>query len=78
MQPSYDSVNCTLEPDPAISGGVLNNQADNCKNDLSYFNTTTKTWNCPWDVNSLSSWLKTDGTKIDVNTNLAPSSTGLY
>ncbi len=53
MQPSYNSVNCTLKPDPAISGGVLNNQADNCKNDLSYFNTTTKKWNCPWDVNSL-------------------------
>jgi hypothetical protein len=68
-----------LEPDPYFIGGVLYNPwADNCKHNLVYFNATTKTWNCPWDVNSLSNWLTTDGIKIVVDTSLAPASVAVY
>jgi hypothetical protein len=53
LQPSYDSVSCTLEPDPYFNY-LLWNEAINCNNTLAYFDSTNKTWNCPWDVNSLS------------------------
>jgi hypothetical protein len=78
LQPSYDSVNCILEPDPDFNGGAISSSTLDCANDLSYYNSATQTWNCPWDVNSLSSWLTTDGIKIVVDTNLAPESTTVY
>jgi hypothetical protein len=78
LQPSYDPVSCTLEPDPIFYGGALDNSAVNCNNDLVKFNTATKTWDCTWDVNSKSNWLTTDGTKIVVDTNLAPASKTIY
>ena len=54
LQPSYDSVNCMLEPDPEFNGGLIYTYGVNCNCDLTKFNYSTKTWNCTWDVNSLS------------------------
>ena len=54
MQPSYDSGNCMLEPDPEFNGGSIYTYGGNCNRDLTKFNYSTKTWNCTWDVNSLS------------------------
>jgi hypothetical protein len=71
-------VSCILEPDPYIWGGSLSNSAYNCNNNLNYFDSTNKTWNCPWDVNSKSNWLATDGTKIVVDTSKATASTTVY
>ena len=67
-----------LEPDPDFVGGDLTSNVTDCNHDITYFDSTTKTWTCPWDVNSKSNWLTTDGTKIVVNTNLAPASTIRY
>jgi hypothetical protein len=67
-----------LEPDPDFFGDVLATSAIDCNNDLAYFDAATKTWNCPWVVNSKSNWLTTDGYKIVVDTMLAPSSTTIY
>jgi hypothetical protein len=67
-----------LEPDPDFSGGAIYTSFRDCSNNLTYFNSTTKTWNCPWDVNSKSNWLTTDGYKITIDTNLAPASTTRY
>jgi hypothetical protein len=67
-----------LEPDLYFSSGKLNNPGINCNNNLTYFDADTKTWNCPWDVNSKSNWLITDGTQIIIDTSLAPSSTTKY
>jgi hypothetical protein len=78
LQPSYDSESCTLEPDPEFIGGALSNSYVNCNNNLAYYNSATKIWNCPWDVNSKSNWLTTDGNKIVVETSLAPASTTIY
>ncbi len=69
-----------LEPNPYFSGGAIyTSQAKNCNHEISqYFNSTTKTWKCPWDVNSKSNWLTTDGTKIVVDASLATASTTRY
>jgi hypothetical protein len=68
-----------LEPYPYFySGALATYEAVNCNNDLAYYNTATKTWNCSWDVNSKSDWLTTDGTKIVVDTSKATASTTLY
>jgi hypothetical protein len=64
-----------LEPDPNFSGGVLQTTVLDCNHDITYYNAATKTWNCLWDVNSKSNWLTTDGYKIVVDTNLAPTFT---
>ncbi len=69
-----------LEPDPYFYGGAISTSFTvNCNHNLTqYFDSATKTWNCPWDVNSKSNWLTTDGTKLVVDTNLAPASTTWY
>jgi hypothetical protein len=66
-----------LEPNPDFYASLYTIAID-CNHEISYFDTVTKTWTCPWDVNSKSNWLTTDGTKIVVNTNLAPASTIRY
>jgi hypothetical protein len=78
LQPSYDLLSCTLEPALYFYGGALYNSAINCNNNLTYFDAATKTWDCPWDVNSKSNWLTTDGTKIVIDTSKAPASTTIY
>ncbi len=79
MRPSYDSQKCVLEPDPDFNdGGAFYTNKIDCSNDSSYYNDVTQIWNCPWDVNSLSNWLTTDGTKIVVDTSLATASTTVY
>jgi hypothetical protein len=75
LHPSYDAVHCTLEPDPDFYGGTISTSVIDCSSNIDYYNATTKVWNCPWHVNSLSNWLTTDGTKIVVDTNLVPAST---
>jgi hypothetical protein len=77
LLPSFDSVSCTLEPDPYFNN-ALGNSAINCNNTLDYFDSAAKTWNCPWDVNSKSNWLTTDGTKIVIDTSMAAASTTVY
>jgi hypothetical protein len=67
-----------LEPDPDFDGGVFTSSYSDCENNLGYYSTTTKIWNCPWVVNSLSNWLTTDGLKIVVDTSLATASTTIY
>ena len=67
-----------LEPDPEFNGGSIYTYGGNCNRDLTKFNYSTKTWNCPWDVNSKSNWLTTDGTKIVVDTSKALASTTKY
>jgi hypothetical protein len=63
LKPSYDEVNCMLEPNPNFGGGALGPaNFVNCNYNINYFNAATQTWNCPWDVNSKTNWLKTDGT----------------
>ncbi len=78
MQPSYDSVSCTLEPDPDFYGGDFDYFGVDCNSNIAYFDTATKIWNCPWEVNSNSNWLTTDGYKIVVDTSLAPASSTEY
>ena len=51
-----------LEPDPDFVGGDLTSNVTDCNHDINYFDSTTKTWTCPWDVNFKSNWLTTDGT----------------
>jgi hypothetical protein len=51
-----------LEPDPDFDGGDLTSIVTDCNHNITYFDSTTKTWTCPWDVNSKSNWLTTDGT----------------
>jgi hypothetical protein len=52
--PGYDDDSCTLEPDPWFNGPSLYTQnALNCNYNIAYFDTATKKWNCPWDVNFL-------------------------
>ncbi len=67
-----------LEPDPDFTGGVLFTYANDCNNKITYYNAATKTWNCPWAVNSKSNWLTTDGSKIVIDTSLATASTTVY
>ncbi len=67
-----------LEPDLIFWGGAIDGSRNNCNHDLVYFNAVTKTWNCLWDVNNLTNWLTTDGTKIVVDTSKAPASTTVY
>jgi hypothetical protein len=63
-----------LEPDPNFTGSPLYAYNSDCKNNFVYFDTANKKWNCPWEVNSKSNWLTTDGTKIVIDTSLAPIS----
>jgi hypothetical protein len=67
-----------LEPDPDFYGGAISNTASDCNLNIGYYNSTSKKWNCPWPVNSLTSWLKTDGFKIVVDTSLATASSTIY
>ncbi len=68
-----------LEPDLYFYGGAISTSFTvDCNHNLTYFDTVTKTWTCPWDVNSKSNWLTTDGTKIVIDTSLAPASTTIY
>jgi hypothetical protein len=78
LKPSYDTTYCTLEPNPDFSGGTISTTDIDWSYDFKYFNAATKTWNCPWDVNSKSNWLTTDGTKIIVDTTKAPAYTTVY
>jgi hypothetical protein len=78
VQPTYDTVYCTLEPDPNFYGGGLSSSNNDCEHDFGYYDAATKIWNCPWDVNSKLNWLTTDGFKIVVDTSLATASTTIY
>jgi hypothetical protein len=78
LQPSYDAVHCTLEPDPDFYGGTISTGDIDCSSNIDYYNATTKIWNCPWDVNSLSNWLTTDGFKIVVDTSLVTASAEVF
>ena len=78
MKPTYDSVSCTLEPNLSFTGGGISTPAVDCSNNIANYNTATKTWNCPWEINSKSDWLSTDGTKILVDTSKAPASATVY
>jgi hypothetical protein len=65
-------------PDPDFYGGGLDTGAWDCGGNLGYFDSTNNKWNCPWDVNSKSNWLKTDGINLVIDTSLATASLTVY
>jgi hypothetical protein len=77
VQPSYDSVNCMLEPYIKIVVEPYNPVYD-CHNDINLFLTTTKTWNCPQRVNYAAFKVPTDGSKIIIDTNKISGSSYIY
>jgi hypothetical protein len=68
-----------LEPDPEFNYQDFGySTAVNCNNNLTYFNVQTKKWDCPWDANTKTNWLTTDGTNMVVDTSKAPSYISKY
>ena len=78
QQPSFDSVNCVLEPMTTFGGGVLANLKYDCSHTWSNFDITSKTWSCPSIVNAIQNWINTDGFKIVVDTSLITASSTYY
>jgi hypothetical protein len=58
-----------LEPYTYFNFGAGWKLVVDCNKNLAYFDSSTKTWNCPTDLTFMPVWLTTDGFKIAVDTN---------
>jgi hypothetical protein len=67
-----------LEPYTYFNFGAGWKLVVDCNKNLAYFDSSTKTWNCPTDLTFMPVWLTTDGFKIAVDTNFAPASETRY